>query len=439
MNAFRYCFDYVVKTGVKPKLSTFEKGLVKLTNKASLVIILIVNLIFVPLALYSQNALSILFFNALFFPLTLIFNKIGYYQLARHSLLTLLYSMLLTISVIRGRESGILFILIPTILLSFIFFYGHKSLYIHLILSLIISSFTLLYTDLHLPVQPYSREIVSSVFAINLLISLSLTAIFIHFIFNLNQLYQKELLELNSTKNRILSIIGHDLRSPLNSIKGLLHLLSKKNIGQEEFRQLTGHLHRNTEQLSYSLDNLLQWSVSQMKGFHPNPLSFNIQEMIENECQLFAETARLKNIRLQNNVSQGTYARADPNNITLVVRNLLNNSIKFTPEGGLVTIEAESNEKELSIHFTDTGIGISPDQLSRLFGSFKPSNSKGTKGEAGTGLGLMLCKDMVTWNKGKIWVRSDKNKGSTFSFTLPTAQGPPQNLPKDRRNQEQQA
>ena len=438
MNALKYCFDYVVNTGVKPGLSTYEQGLVKLTNKASLVIILIVNLIFVPLTLYNQHTPSILFFNSLFFPLTLIFNKLGYYKLARHALLIILYSMLLVISIVRGRESGILFVLIPTILLFFIFFYGHKSLYAHLVLSLVISSFTLIYTDLHLPVQPYSREIVSSVFAINLLISLSLAAIFINFIFNLNRRYQKELLELNSTKNKILGIIGHDLRSPINSLKGLLHLLSNKNINQEEFRQLTSHLYRNTELLSYSLDNLLQWSVSQMKGFHPIPLSFNIFEMIENECKLFTEAARLKNIKLSNQVAPDTYAYADPNNITLVVRNLLNNAIKFTPEGGEVSISTEVQGGKLFIHIADTGVGMDAAQLSRLFGSFKPINSRGTRGEAGTGLGLMLCKDMVTYNKGKIWVKSEKEKGSTFSFSLPAVPNSPTHQLNGQESKEQQ-
>ena len=436
MNALKYCFDYVVKTGVKPKLSTYEQGLIKLTNKAALVIILIVNLIFVPLALYNQHTPSVLFFNSLFFPLTLIFNKLGFYKLARHALLIILYSMLLIISVVRGRESGILFVLIPTILLFFIFFYGHKSLYVHLVLSLIISSFTLIYTDLHLPVQPYSREIVSSVFAINLLISLSLAAIFINFIFNLNRRYQVELLELNSTKNKILGIIGHDLRSPINSLKGLLQLLSNKNINQEEFRQLTGHLYRNTEHLSYSLDNLLQWSVSQMKGFQPSPLSFNLFELIENECKLFAEAARLKSISLQNHVAPDTYAYADPHNITLVVRNLLNNAIKFTPEDGEVSIKSEVQKDQLTIHVADSGVGMDATQLNRLFGSFRPINSRGTKGEAGTGLGLMLCKDMLTYNKGKIWVRSEKDKGSTFSFSLPSAPVPPANQLSGQQSKE---
>ena len=170
-----------------------------------------VSFIFVPIRiLSSQYTIPILFLFALLFPLTLLFNYWKKYLLARHYLIALLYSMLLVISVFRGIESGVLFVVIPTVLLSYIFFYPHKSLYFHLALTLLFTVVILVYAHRTHPILPHSREVLSKVYAIYLLISLSLTAVFINFIFTLNRRYQQELLSLNQTKNKLLSIIGHD-------------------------------------------------------------------------------------------------------------------------------------------------------------------------------------------------------------------------------------
>jgi signal transduction histidine kinase len=410
----------IVGLGVTEKLTTLEQGLIKLTNKAALSIILVVGLVFMPIRVLSSHyTIPILFLFAILFTFTLALNYWQKYVLARHYLIGMLYAMLLVISVFRGIESGILFVVIPMMLLSYIFFYPSKILYFHLVLTLLFTSFILWYAHQTEPILPHSRQILSKIYAVYLLISLSLTAVYINFVFNLHRRYQEELVSLNQTKNKLLSIIGHDLRSPLNSLKGLLNLIQHRNLSQEEFNRFTAQLSNNTESLSYTLDNLLQWAVSQMKGFSPAPVNFELRELSEQEYSLLAEAAKQKKLTIENKIPAEYSAHADVNHIGLVIRNLLNNAIKFTPQGGRITLEAEQQQEEIVVRIRDTGPGIDEALVSQLFGSQKHEINRGKDKESGTGLGLMLCREMVGYNKGRIWVWSKKDRGSTFSFTLP--------------------
>lgn len=410
----------IIDLGVTEKLTTLEQGLIKLTNKAALSIILVVILVFVPVrVLSSYYTIPILLLFAVLFTFTLALNYWQKYALARHYLVGMLYTMLLVISVFRGIESGVLFVIIPTVLLSYIFFHPGKSLHFHLALTLLFTSFILWYAHQSEPLLPHSRQMLSKIYAVYLLISLALTAVYINFILNLNRRYQKELVGLNQTKNKLLSIIGHDLRSPLNSLKGLLNLIQHKSLSQEEFTRFTTQLSHNTESLSYTLDNLLLWAVSQMEGFSPAPINFGLRQLSEQEYKLLAETAKQKKISIENKIPAELSAHADVNHIGLVIRNLLNNAIKFTPEGGRVTLEAEQQQEKLVVRISDTGPGIDETLILQLFGNQKPEINRGKNKESGTGLGLMLCREMIDYNKGEIWVWSKKGQGSIFSFTLP--------------------
>lgn len=420
LETFKNTVKALVAIGVHEKLTTLEQGLVKLTNKAALTILLVVSFVFVPVRILSgQYSHPILFLFALLFSFTLLFNYRKKFVLARHYLIALLYSMLLVVSVLRGIESGILFIVIPTVLLAYIFFYPYKSLYFHLALTLLFTSFILVYAHRTQPILPHPAEMLSKLYAIYLLISLSLSAVFVNFIFTLNRRYQQELLSLNQTKNKLLGIIGHDLRSPLNSLKGLLHLVNYQNLSQEEFHGLIKQLSRSTENLSYSLDNLLEWAVSQLKGISPSPAPFRLRQVSEQECSLLEEVAKQKDIHILNRIPEEITAYADINHIGLVIRNLLNNAIKFTPKGGRVSLEARQEKQQVVVRISDTGIGMDKAFASRIFSRENPELSRGTSGESGLGLGLMLCKEMISYNKGKIWARSETGKGSTFTFSLP--------------------
>lgn len=223
--------------------------------------------------------------------------------------------------------------------------------------------------------------------------------------------------EINHTKDKIFAIIGHDLRSPINSLKGILTLLNKHYISQEEFAMLSARLQNSVETTYFTLNNLLQWANSQMEGIVVKSTTFSISQVIDENFDLFVEIAKGKNLVLQNDVHKEISVFADQDQISLVLRNLISNAIKFTTEGTGIVVRGKIKKDfyELCVH--DSGVGMSMEVQKDLFTSHLTTS--GTKGEKGTGLGLSLCKDFVEKNGGRIWVESELGMGSCFFFTLP--------------------
>lgn len=236
---------------------------------------------------------------------------------------------------------------------------------------------------------------------------------------------QKQRLEkVNKAKDKLFSVISHDLRGPLNSLQGLLALSHDKALSQEEILKLFPEIARQLSQSHSLLDNLLVWAKGQMQGFESHPEKFNLRLLIEEAIQLLQGPANQKKIQIIHEVSSSVEAVADPDMVKLIVRNLISNAIKFTPEDGRVVISAK--EKEIGfikIEVADTGVGISEEDQQKLFEKEASYSTPGTIGEKGTGLGLQLSKEFVESNGGKIWVKSQKGKGSTFTFTVPAAPG----------------
>jgi signal transduction histidine kinase len=168
-----------------------------------------------------------------------------------------------------------------------------------------------------------------------------------------------------------------------------------------------------------TLDNLLQWAKSQMNGLQHVPQTFDLGIVLQKKVGLFTETAKQKQIELAYQVPPGLQVHADKEQVRLILRNLVNNALKFTPAGGRVTILAQPSGPQVEIAVADTGVGMSPGQLAKLFGPDTHFSTFGTAGEQGTGLGLLLCKEMAELNGGKISVASQPGQGSTFTFTLP--------------------
>jgi len=231
----------------------------------------------------------------------------------------------------------------------------------------------------------------------------------------------QELETANSTKDKLFSIIGHDLRSPLASLKSLLGLATDGTVTIEELLSLLPSLQKNVESIYDTLENLLQWSYSQMNGIQSNPTVFNITHLIENNLALFTEAAKNKRISLQTNVNEAIWVKADEQQILLVLRNLINNAIKFTNQGGEITVFVSLVKDFLIISIIDDGVGMSREVQKQLFLPTNSLTTRGTQGEKGSGLGLKLCKEMVESNGGEIWVESELNKGSKFRFTVPLA------------------
>jgi C4-dicarboxylate-specific signal transduction histidine kinase len=230
----------------------------------------------------------------------------------------------------------------------------------------------------------------------------------------------EELEKLNSLKDKLFSIISHDLRSPIASLITLINLTEQGYLKEDGFKNVISELSKNVGYTSSLLENLLRWSQSQLKGTAVNTAIFNISEIISERFELLKNQAEAKSVSISFSIDSSINAFADKDMIELVLRNLTSNAIKFCNPYDKIEISAKHKNSSLEFCVADSGIGISPDVMNNLFG-LNMYTSRGTQNEKGTGLGLILCKDFVELNGGHIWAESTLGKGSKFFFTIPTA------------------
>lgn len=230
-----------------------------------------------------------------------------------------------------------------------------------------------------------------------------------------------ELELLNKTKDKLFSIIGHDFRSPLHSLRGLLELIGTSNMSQHEFEVYSKDLRNKIDIVYNNLDNILHWSVSQLNGINATPVRIEMQSLSEEVVELYSEIARVKGVRIVNEVPGEGNVWADKDQVRLVIRNLVSNALKFTFAGGQVTIGAMVFEDAVRVFVKDTGVGIADDDLSKLFVKQSLWSAKGTNNEKGLGLGLLLCKEFIEKNNGTLDVKSEPGTGTVIGFTLPSA------------------
>ena len=231
----------------------------------------------------------------------------------------------------------------------------------------------------------------------------------------------KELQISIETKNRFFSIISHDLRSPLNAILGLSSLIleGKDDYDKEHIIGFIEHINKSGKSTFNLLENLLEWSNIQTGHMKLKPEEIILNTIVSNTVQQLLNTAIVKDIILHYNIKDSIRVYADKNMLNTVFRNLINNSIKFTEAKGRVTISAEERKDEVLVSIEDTGVGMSKEKLDKLFKIDERLESEGTSNEKGSSLGLILCKEFISANGGKIWVESEVGKGSKFSFTIP--------------------
>jgi signal transduction histidine kinase len=229
-----------------------------------------------------------------------------------------------------------------------------------------------------------------------------------------------QLTELNSLKNKLFSVISHDLKTPMYALRNLFQNVQEYNLPPEEIKKLLPDVVNELNYTTGLMENLLQWAKSQMQANSVRPQQLEVVHVIDEVTQLLTIQAQAKNIRLESNVDQPFQVYADRDMANLVLRNLVANAIKFTPENGKITIRAKEVRSFIEISVIDTGVGISKENLDKLFNEYY--TSKGTANESGTGLGLMLCKEFLTKNGGNLRVESEEGKGSTFAFTLPRSE-----------------
>lgn len=229
------------------------------------------------------------------------------------------------------------------------------------------------------------------------------------------------LTELNSTKDKFFSIIAHDLKNPFASLMGFSELLSKNfKILPEEKKQKYSEVIFASSQIIYNLlDNLLQWARTQTGKISYEPVTFNIKALVEKNIALLQENFAKKEIILHYKNTEFYNVFADDNMIDTVIRNLLSNAVKYSNLGGEIYIICNKNSNFVETKIKDTGIGMTKDETEKLFRIDSSFSKQGTGGETGTGLGLLICREFIERNKGKIFVESAPGQGSTFIFTLP--------------------
>lgn len=231
---------------------------------------------------------------------------------------------------------------------------------------------------------------------------------------------KEELAELNNLKTKMFSVISHDMRTPIYGLNNLFKSAQQYDIPAEDIKQLVPEVVKNLQYTTELMENLLQWAKSQLRGESIHPQLIDLDRLIAGICNGMRLQAERKQVQLETRLPGQVLVYADKEMIEAVVRNLLSNALKFTPEGGRIMVVLEQDADEVQVQVRDTGVGMTEAIRSRIFsGSY--FTTKGTADEAGSGLGLMICREFVGKNGGDIFVESQPGQGSVFTFTLPRA------------------
>lgn len=244
------------------------------------------------------------------------------------------------------------------------------------------------------------------------------------------ELLVEDLRQLNASKDRFFSIVAHDLRGPFMPLLGTTELLAEMGdmFSPQEVKELASSVNRSAKNVYQLLENLLQWARMQMGRLDYQPQTIDLADLVAQNIKLLTETAHSKQITLKGQVEPATLGYADENMIDTVIRNLTANALKFTPAEGCITIgagikatPATGDTKMIEVFVADTGVGMSEEDMAKLFKLEVRHTTLGTAQEKGTGLGLIICREMVEKNGGTIWVESELGEGTVFKFTLPVA------------------
>jgi signal transduction histidine kinase len=230
----------------------------------------------------------------------------------------------------------------------------------------------------------------------------------------------EELTELIALKNKMFSIISHDLKAPMYAMRNFFAEIQQNNMPIRELKKMLPIVVNDLNYTTGLMDNLLQWSRAQMHSDAVYPQKVDIGKAIDDTIQLLRRQSEAKQIRIETNGYENIYGFIDKDMLHLVLRNLISNAIKFTPEKGNIKVGVDENCTIVEVFVQDNGTGISPEALKKINGNGFYS-TKGTANESGTGLGLKLCKEFMVRNGGQLYIESKPGEGSTFSVSLPKA------------------
>ncbi len=373
---------------------------------------------------FVQHKILLAVFNFLIFIggiLILFINSRGKFLLSR-VLLTFLACVLFTAQAVLFRNGGEYY-LIANLIIIIIYFNEKKYLVAISMVSciLFIGVKIFLNSSYVYDVVPSGRVIFNICWA---LITMTVALLF----FKTEQIsYQKqieekngELQRLNDTKEKLFSIIAHDLRSPIGQLKNALDLVNREYLSPEQFKEISANLSLEVGQLHSTLDNLLRWSLSQFQGIKAMPEKTALAAVLAKKMILFKQNLEQKNLTIELEGAE-QFILVDPDHLLLILRNLVSNAIKYSFPGSAILIRAHAKEQKVIIEVADTGIGMSAEMVTSIFNRENTQSKNGTANEKGTGLGLKLCREFIKKNNGVIWVESIEKKGSTFYVSLPEA------------------
>ncbi len=231
----------------------------------------------------------------------------------------------------------------------------------------------------------------------------------------------RQLEVINQTKNKLFSILGHDLRGPIGQVKSIVELLLIGDLSKDEFAELLHSLRKDVDSVYFTLNNTLRWSIGQMEGFKLNSSQIDLHGLVMANLGLLHPQFREKEIEVLNFVSQETTVFADPDLLDVIIRNILNNAIKFSKPGGVIQVTSQEFGGWIEWCVIDQGIGMSEEQIHRILGEdYVITHSQaGTKKEKGSGLGLQICKEFARMMNGKLLIESTSGKGTVVSVKLP--------------------
>lgn len=232
------------------------------------------------------------------------------------------------------------------------------------------------------------------------------------------QIQAENLRQLDHVKTKLFSVISHDLRGPISNLQSLLDLFTKKLMTAEEFIGLSGKLKENLNVTQRTLENLLNWSLSQMDGIKTERKKIEVTDCIHEVCRLMEEVAARKNISLHKEMDAPTNVWADQNQLQVILRNLIHNAIKFSSYNDAIEIRTSRDDVYCYVTVKDSGIGMSRQEIDAIMDATQYFSKIGTEQEKGTGLGLLLCKEFITRNGGDIDIKSSLGEGTEVSFRL---------------------
>lgn len=418
--------------GISPTLDYVKKKRITMVNIIALYCIPFMLYFAISNTLYERYSLAIVNTTNIFASLiTLVLQHYKKHEIAKISLILPSYICFLMGGMLyqNGGQYYIISILIIAMLL-------YDDYRIHIIASIFAIS-GVICIELYAPIAVIVHPLPKTRIIFNILTSLTFILIAINFYIEIiyNKIHKVEEQRLrmyyaNQDKERIFSIIAHDIKSPFATLENLAGALHDKILNNEDSKDFIAQIYLKIKAQNKTLDDLLKWGSSNIKGATKGPSAIPIKPMAEKITLLFQEQLSQKELKININIPDGTIMYANVDHLTVILRNLISNAIKFSYNEGEISIYSTSDKNRTYIHIKDNGIGMNSLKLSLLFNEIQ-NRSLGTLNEPGSGLGLVLCRDLIEQNNGTISIDSKPRTGSLFSIGLPN--NPLNNQPSLRR------